>query len=102
MSKSVIIVPNWNGSDTLLDCLKSLTSQSIQAHVLVVDNGSVDNSIDLIQKNYPDVELIKNEHNEGYTGGVNPGFKRAIGLELLMRLLSITTPLQTKIGLRIS
>jgi GT2 family glycosyltransferase len=80
MSKSVIIVPNWNGSDTLLDCLKSLTSQSIQAHVLVVDNGSVDNSIDLIQKNYPDVELIKNEHNEGYTGGVNPGFKRAIEL----------------------
>jgi GT2 family glycosyltransferase len=80
MFKPVVIVPNWNGSDTLDACLKSLQAQSVEPHIIVVDNGSVDKSIALIENHYPNIELIKNSVNLGYAGGVNPGFKRAIEL----------------------
>jgi len=78
MEMPVVVVPNWNGKDSLRDCLVSLRAQSLQAHVIVVDNGSADGSVALVEKNYPDVELVKHADNKGYAGGVNPGFRRAI------------------------
>jgi GT2 family glycosyltransferase len=81
MFKTVVIIPNWNGSDTLVSCLDSLVSQTLDHHVIVVDNGSIDVSVQLIEKRYPNVELIKHTENKGFAGGVNPGFKRAIELK---------------------
>ena len=78
MSEPCIIVPNWNGEDSLRDCLDSLRAQSMKAHIIVVDNGSIDSSVDIIEQDYPDVELITHLRNEGYAGGVNAGFERAI------------------------
>jgi len=80
MEMPVVVVPNWNGKDSLRDCLVSLRAQSLQAHVIVVDNGSADGSVALVEKNYPEVELVKHADNKGYAGGVNPGFRRAIEL----------------------
>lgn len=80
MSGPCVIVPNWNGADSLKDCLDSLRAQSLQAHIIVVDNGSVDDSVALIERYYPEIELIKQNTNKGYAGGVNPGFRRAIEL----------------------
>jgi GT2 family glycosyltransferase len=80
MQQPCVIVPNWNGSDSLKDCLDSLREQSMPAHIIVVDNGSVDGSVELVEKHYPDAELIKHSKNKGYAGGVNPGFRRAIEL----------------------
>lgn len=57
---------------------ESLLNQSLKPHIVVVDNGSVDGSVELIEKKYPSVELIKHDVNKGYAGGVNPGFKQAI------------------------
>ena len=78
MSGPCVIVPNWNGSDSLRDCLDSLRVQSVKAHVIVVDNGSSDGSAELVAEEYPEVELIRHTENKGYAGGVNPGFRRAI------------------------
>lgn len=75
-----VIVPNWNGSDSLRDCLDSLQTQSLRVHIIVVDNGSADGSVELVQTNYPEVELIQHTKNKGFAGGVNPGFQRAIEL----------------------
>jgi GT2 family glycosyltransferase len=80
MQQPCVIVPNWNGSDSLKDCLDSLWAQSMSAHIIVVDNGSVDGSVELIEQRYPDVELIRHSENKGFAGGVNPGFRRAIEL----------------------
>lgn len=80
MRKPVIIVPNWNGAESLATCLDSLLAQTEPAHIIVVDNGSADNSLALLEAEYPDVELIRHDRNRGYAGGVNPGFKRAIEL----------------------
>lgn len=76
--KAYVIVPNWNGMDSLGECLDSLQAQSVEAHIIVVDNGSADGSVEFIKTNYPDVEIVVHHKNKGYAGGVNPGFKRAI------------------------
>lgn len=81
MFKTAVIVPNWNGADELAECLDSLLTQSHKAQIIVVDNGSVDGSLDLLSK-YDSVEVIARDKNYGYTGGVNPGFERAIELGL--------------------
>lgn len=80
MQKPVVVVPNWNGLDGLRACLDSLIQQSLPAHIIVVDNGSVDGSVAFIEENYPTIEIIRHKINRGYAGGVNPGFRRAMEL----------------------
>jgi GT2 family glycosyltransferase len=53
-------------------------AQSVDPHIIVVDNGSVDDSAIIIKRHYPTIELIRHTKNEGYAGGINPGFRRAI------------------------
>lgn len=77
MSKVAVVVPNWNGADSLKACLDSLINQTLKADIIVVDNGSVDRSLKIVNS-YKDIQVIKNKKNLGYTGGVNPGFHFAI------------------------
>jgi GT2 family glycosyltransferase len=76
----VVVIPNINGEDGLRACINSLLAQTLPLHLIIVDNASTDNSVELIRKYYPDIELILHATNTGYTGGVNPGFERAIEL----------------------
>lgn len=76
--KVYIVVANWNGADLLPECLESLKKQSIKAEIIVVDNGSTDNSVKLIRSNFPEVILLQNTKNLGFTGGVNTGIKYAL------------------------
>src|SRR5450759_3123041 len=78
MSKVTVVVPNWDGMTTLGECLDSLLIQATTPHIIVIDNGSIDNSVEFIKKYYPDVELIENAVNLGYAAGVNIGFRRGI------------------------
>ncbi|PJE65273.1 glycosyl transferase [Candidatus Saccharibacteria bacterium CG10_big_fil_rev_8_21_14_0_10_47_8] len=80
MQKVSIVIPNWNGADNLPSCLDSLQAQSLSAHIIVVDNGSQDSSVNLLNKKYPDVEIIRLPENRGFAGGVNAGIKQAIKL----------------------
>jgi GT2 family glycosyltransferase len=75
-----IIIPNWDGVKVLKTCLDSLMSQSLKAHIIMVDNGSVDGSVELVEKKYPSVEIIRNDTNLGFAEGVNCGFRRALDL----------------------
>jgi GT2 family glycosyltransferase len=77
----VVIIPNLNGGDELLDAAMSLQKQTLKPYIIVVDNASTDDSIAKLQDEYPDIEIIKHTENRGYAGGVNPGFKRAIELK---------------------
>lgn len=76
----VVVIPNLNGGAALLDALTSLHLQSLKPHIIVVDNASTDGSADTALEKFPEIELIRNRKNRGYTGGVNPGFERAIEL----------------------
>lgn len=77
--KVYLVVLNWNGKDFVRECLDSLTKQTHKAEIIVVDNGSVDGSLELIEKNYPKIHLIKEKKNRGFAGGVNIGIRYAIG-----------------------
>jgi GT2 family glycosyltransferase len=79
-SQPVVIIPNLNGGAELLEAVESLEQQSLQPYIIVVDNASTDGSVEALEKKHPKVEIIRNSRNEGYAGGVNPGFRRAIEL----------------------
>ncbi len=78
--KIAIIVPNWNGEKSIKDCLNSLMSrgETLDYRVIVVENGSKDNSIKIIEEEFKDVILLKQIRNLGFAGGVNQGIKYAI------------------------
>ncbi len=76
MTKISVVVPNLNGSEDLAKCLDSLLHQSVKANIVVVDNASTDDSLKILETY--DVELIKNDRNYGFAGGVNQGIKRAM------------------------
>lgn len=74
---SVIIV-NWNGRNLLSECLDGLRQQEYQQfHTIVVDNGSIDGSVDFVSYNYPEVEIIALAENAGFAAGNNIAIERA-------------------------
>jgi GT2 family glycosyltransferase len=68
-----IVILNYNTADLLEGCLQSLqkVKNEINFEVIVVDNGSTDNSTLMIRKNFPRVRLIENRMNLGYAKGNN-------------------------------
>lgn len=74
-----VVIPNWNGADFLRDCLDSLMNQTHPGHIIVVDNGSTDESLEIITE-FSGVELISLEENIGFAGGVNRGIERALDM----------------------
>ncbi|HUW21965.1 MAG TPA: glycosyltransferase family 2 protein [Candidatus Bathyarchaeia archaeon] len=69
-----VIIPNWNGEQLLDNCLKSLMDQWFQDfNIIVVDNGSIDGSLRLINSRYPTVRTIVNRNNLGFAKAVNQG-----------------------------
>lgn len=73
-----IIILNWNGKDLIRECLDSLQKQVFRASVIVVDNGSKDGSMEIIESEYPEIKLIKKSKNHGFAGGMNIGINEAI------------------------
>jgi GT2 family glycosyltransferase len=76
--KVYIVIPNWNGEDLIAECLASLRLQSYPAKIIVVENGSIDGSIEIIESQFPDVILLKQPENLGFAGGVNVGIRYAL------------------------
>lgn len=75
-----VIIPNWNGVKHLPTCLDALLSQSYpDLEVMVVDNASSDESVDLIRERYPQVVLLELEENLGLTGAINRAVEQARG-----------------------
>jgi len=75
-----IIVVNWNRAGLLKDCLSALCCQSYSNfEIIVVDNGSADDSVSLVKKNFPLVKLVELAENRGFTGGNAAGLEVAGG-----------------------
>jgi GT2 family glycosyltransferase len=76
---SVIIV-NWNGSSFLSRCLNCLNKQTFQDfEIIIVDNFSVDGSVEWIKKQNPHVRLIQLNKNKGFAVANNIGAEAALG-----------------------
>jgi GT2 family glycosyltransferase len=75
-----IVIPNYNGAAYLETCLQSLMQQTYpHIEVLVVDNGSRDHSIEIVQRVAPHARILPQEHNLGFAAAVNAGIKAAAG-----------------------
>jgi len=85
MDLSIIIV-NWNTSDLLRQCLNSIYGNSpLDAfEIIVVDNGSRDGSLAMLEENFPSVILIRNDQNQGFARANNQGLSIAKGRYLML------------------
>ncbi|MDP9491945.1 MAG: glycosyltransferase family 2 protein, partial [Actinomycetota bacterium] len=72
------VVLSWNGREDTLACLRSLAGEQVET--IVVDNASEDGSADAVACEFPDLELVRNDRNLGYAGGMNVGIHRALEL----------------------
>lgn len=85
MDLSIIIV-NWNVCELLRRCLASIEANrgDLSLEAIVVDNASPDDSVAMVEREFPQVHLIASQENLGYTGGNNLGAKEAQGRYLLI------------------
>ncbi len=78
-----VIVPNYNHSEFLPECINSVLDQSFQDfELIIVDDCSTDNSVTIIKKyqfQHSKIKLFENEHNLGVAKSVNKGFELSQG-----------------------
>lgn len=73
------IILNWNKYTETRECILSLKEADYpNLQIILVNNGSVDNSIERLRKEFPDVTLLINQTNIGFAKGVNVGIKKAL------------------------
>ncbi len=77
--KTTIVIPNYNGIQYLPDCLASLREELKEnpAEVVLIDNGSTDESVFYIRDQFPEFELVTLKENTGFCKAVNLGIRKA-------------------------
>lgn len=71
------IIVTYNGIKWIEKCLGSLKNSTINITVIVIDNGSTDGTVEFIESQYPDINLIKSPENLGFGQANNRGIKIA-------------------------
>jgi GT2 family glycosyltransferase len=81
-----IVIVNWNVCELLRRCLASIKAHrgNLSIEIIVVDNASADDSVGMIQREFPEAHLIASPENLGYTRGNNLGVTEAQGRYLLI------------------
>jgi GT2 family glycosyltransferase len=81
-----VVVVSFNTRDVLRECLFSVYRErgSLLVQVIVVDNGSVDGSPDMVEREFPEVELIRSEANLGFGPANNLGIGSARGRYIVL------------------
>ena len=83
--KVTILIPNYNGKKWLKQLLPTLKRSTYpKSEILVVNNGSTDDSAKFLKENYPNVKILEIKKNRGYAGANNLGVKKARGKYVLL------------------
>lgn len=84
--KCSILIVSYNGHKLLEKCLAAIYSgtHKYPFEIIVIDNHSHDNSVEMIRKNYPEVLLISNDENYFFAKGNNIGFEKSSGKYILL------------------
>jgi len=76
-----IVIVNWNGKEDTVKCINSIRhmdKRGYQVSVIVVDNGSTNDSVKTIRLAHPWVTILETKRNLGFTGGNNKGIQYAL------------------------
>jgi GT2 family glycosyltransferase len=86
MMDVTVIIVNYNTKSLLRECLTSVyrETKEVKYEVFVVDNRSEDGSPDMVQEEFPMVNLIRNERNVGFAAGNNIAIKKGSGRYFLL------------------
>lgn len=81
-----IIIVNYNSKNYLRGCLDSILNQNhkVSIEIFVSDNNSSDGSIDMIKSDFPQVTLIENKDNIGYSAAANRAIRESSGRYVLI------------------
>ena len=84
--KLSLIIVNWNVKDLLEECIKFVYSQTKKVifEIIVVDNNSTDGSIEMLEKQFRQIHLIKNNENVGFARANNQAIKQSKGEYILL------------------
>lgn len=75
-----VVIPNWNGQELLdkyLPSVEAALEGNPENEIIVVDNASTDNSVELLRERFPKVRVLPLDRNLGFGGGSNAGFREA-------------------------
>ncbi|MDP4266030.1 MAG: glycosyltransferase family 2 protein [Bacteroidota bacterium] len=77
MIKVAVVILNWNGRKFLEEFLPVVINHSKNdAEIIVADNASKDDSVDFLTRNFPDIRIIQNNYNGGFSKGYNDALKQ--------------------------
>ncbi|MHC1707228.1 MAG: glycosyltransferase family 2 protein [Bacteroidales bacterium] len=77
MTKTAVVILNWNGRKFLEDFLPALIAHSQNdAELIIADNASTDDSVDFLKTRYPQIRIIQNNENGGFSKGYNDALKQ--------------------------
>lgn len=71
-----VIILNWNGAEMLRTYLSSVVAHTADAEVIVADNGSTDNSLEVLKNEFPSVRTMVLDKNYGFAEGYNRAIKQ--------------------------
>ena len=74
-----VVIPHLVGSRPLLACLHSLCRTEADIEIVLIDNASIDDSVETAVEFFPDITVVRSDTNLGYAGGANLGLKNAGG-----------------------
>ncbi len=78
MKKAAVVILNWNGQALLEQFLPSVVANTPQevADIIVADNGSSDQSVEWMERRFPEISLIRLDRNYGFAGGYNRAIRQ--------------------------
>jgi GT2 family glycosyltransferase len=86
-----VVIPNWNGIYLIKKHLQAVIDTSPGAQIIVSDDMSSDGSVSYLEKNFPQVIVVKSTKQRGFAGNVNAGVAQATG-ELVILLNTDVEP----------
>ena len=92
--KTAVIILNWNGAEMMRKFLPSVVANTPEADVIVADNGSTDNSLEVLRSEFPSVGIIQLDKNYGFAEGYNRAIAQVDHEYIVLLNSDIETPVQ--------